>query len=161
MRNRCLLAVMALLCLSLLSFGCASKKAAGRDTAKLEEQDRARREKLDQAASELRALIYFDFDRYALKPEARRILTRKAEIMKEFSEITLVIEGHSDERGGVEYNLALGHRRAQAAADYLVKQGVSPSRLSVVSYGKDRPQDPSHNNAAWAKNRYDEFKPSY
>lgn len=161
MRNRCLLAVMALLCLSLLSFGCASKKAAGRDTAKLEEQDRARRAELDKAAGELRAMIYFDFDRHALKPEARRILTRKAELMNAYPEIALTIEGHSDERGTAEYNLALGQRRAQAAADYLVKQGVSPSRLSIVSYGKDRPQDPRHTEAARAKNRYDEFKPSY
>ena len=160
MKNRSLLAVIALLCLSLISFGCASKKAAGRDTER-EAQERELHEKLDKAASELSAVIYFDFDRYALNPEARRILTRKAEIMQEYPQIMLTIEGHSDERGTEQYNLALGQRRAQAAADFLVKQGVSPSRLSIVSYGKDRPQDPSHNNAAWAKNRYAEFKASY
>jgi peptidoglycan-associated lipoprotein len=161
MKSRYVLAVLALLCFPLLGSGCASKKAASRDQEVVVAQERAQREKLDMAANELSAMIYFDFDKQALKPEARRILTRKAELMQEFPQMTLTIEGHGDERGTTEYNLALGKRRAQAAADYLVKQGVAPSRLSIVSYGKDRPQDPSHSTAAWAKNRYDEFKANY
>ena len=168
MKNRFLLAVMALLCLSLLTTGCPSKKVAGPDKDNWEEQERERlarerelREKLGRVAGELGTMIHFDFDRYDLKPEARQVLTRKAEIMKQYPEIKLVIEGHCDERGTAEYNLALGERRARAAADYLVNLGVASGKLSIVSYGKDRPLDPGHNEAAWAKNRRDEFKPSY
>jgi peptidoglycan-associated lipoprotein len=67
------------------------------------------------------------------------------------------IEGNCDERGTVEYNLALGEKRANAALDYLVKMGIDPSRISTVSYGKERPMDPGHTEAAWAKNRRDDF----
>jgi peptidoglycan-associated lipoprotein len=67
------------------------------------------------------------------------------------------IEGNCDERGTVEYNLALGEKRAKAALDYLVKMGIDPSRISTVSYGKERPMDPGHTEAAWAKNRRDDF----
>jgi peptidoglycan-associated lipoprotein len=151
---------MALLCFSLLNAGCASKKTAARDQAALEEQQRLQ-EALDKAANELSVMVFFDFDKAALKPEARRILVRKSEIMKEYPQLVLTIEGHGDERGSTEYNMGLGKRRAQAAADFLVKQGVASFRLSVVSYGKDRPLDPGHNASAWAKNRYVEFKASY
>jgi len=168
MKSRLLLAVMALLCLSLMSFGCSSKKVAGPDKDNWEEQERERlarerelREKLGRVAGELGTMIHFDFDRYDLKPEARQILTRKAEIMKQYPEIKLVVEGHCDQRGTAEYNLALGERRARAAADYLVNLGVPTAKLSIVSYGKERPLDPGNNEAAWAKNRRDEFKPSY
>jgi peptidoglycan-associated lipoprotein len=168
MKNRLLVAFMALLCLSLLSVGCGSKKVAGPDKDNWEEQERERlarerelREKLGRVAGELGTMIHFDFDRYDLKPEARQVLTRKAEIMKQYPEIKLVIEGHCDQRGTAEYNLALGERRARAAADYLVNLGVPTAKLSIVSYGKERPMDPGQNEAAWAKNRRDEFKPSY
>ena len=168
MKNRLLLAILALMCVSLLSFGCASKKVAGPDKDSWEEQERERlakerelREKLARVAGELGSMVYFDLDRYDLKPEARQILTRKAEILKQYPEIKLVVEGRCDERGTAEYNLALGERRARAAADYLANLGVPAARLSIVSYGKERPQDPGHNEAAWSKNRRDEFKPSY
>ncbi|GFK92428.1 Outer membrane lipoprotein Omp16 [Fundidesulfovibrio magnetotacticus] len=168
MKNRLLLAVMAILCMSLLSFGCAKKQVAGPDKDNWEEQERERlarerelREKLGRVAGELGTMIHFDFDRYDLKPEARQTLTRKAEILKQYPEIKLVIEGHCDQRGTAEYNLALGERRARAAADYLVNLGVPTAKLSIVSYGKERPLDPANNEAAWAKNRRDEFKPSY
>jgi peptidoglycan-associated lipoprotein len=161
MRIRCFWAVMVLLCFSLLNAGCASKKAAAREQAAQQEQQRVLQEALDKAATELNIKIFFDFDHATLKPEARRILARKSEIMKEYPQLMLAIEGHGDERGTSEYNLGLGKRRAQAAADFLVKQGVAVSRLSIVSYGKDRPQDPGHNVAAWAKNRFVEFKASY
>jgi len=159
---------MSLLCLSLMGFGCASKKVAGPEKDSWEEQERERlakerelREKLGRVAGELGTMINFDFDRYDLKPEARQVLTRKAEIMKQYPEIKLVVEGHCDQRGTAEYNLALGERRARAAAEYLTNLGVTTSRLSIVSYGKERPLDPGNGEAAWAKNRRDEFKPSY
>ncbi len=168
MKNRLILALLALMCITILGTGCGSKKVAGPDKDSWEEQERERlarerelREKLGRVAGELGSVIYFDFDRYDLKPESRQVLTRKAEIMKQYPEIKLVVEGHCDERGTAEYNLALGERRARAAADYLANLGVPAARLSVVSYGKERPADPGHGEAAWAKNRRDEFKPSY
>lgn len=160
MRKSCMLAVLALLCLSLLGAGCAAKKTAGR-TAAEDEQARLEREKLAKAAAELNAMIYFDFDSAALKPEARKILLRKAEIMKTYPQMNLTMEGHGDERGTSEYNHGLGERRARAAADFLIKQGVAASRISTVSFGKDKPQDPGHNPAAWAKNRFVEFRAGY
>lgn len=168
MKSRLLVTVLALLCLSLVGFGCASKKVAGPEKDNWEEQERERlakerelREKLGRVAGELGSMINFDFDRYDLKPEARQILTRKAEILKQYPEIKLVVEGHCDQRGTAEYNLALGERRARAAAEYLTNLGVATTRLSIVSYGKERPLDPGNGEAAWAKNRRDEFKPSY
>ena len=167
MKSRLLVTVLTLLCLSLVGFGCA-KKVAGPEKDNWEEQERERlakerelREKLGRVAGELGGMINFDFNQYDLKPEARQILTRKAEILKQYPEIKLVVEGHCDQRGTAEYNLALGERRARAAADYLANLGVTTQRLSIVSYGKERPLDPSNNEAAWARNRRDEFKPSY
>lgn len=101
--------------------------------------------------------IHFDFDKYELKPEAQRILAENARVLQAYPDVNIVIEGHCDERGTVEYNLALGDKRARAARDYLVALGISPSRISVISYGKERPLDYGHNEAAWAKNRRAEF----
>ncbi|MDZ7376179.1 MAG: peptidoglycan-associated lipoprotein Pal [candidate division KSB1 bacterium] len=97
--------------------------------------------------------INFDFDRYDLTPRARDILANHARILKENPQIKLTIEGHCDERGTIEYNLALGERRANAAKEYLVKYGIDPSRIRTISYGKERPLDPRSNEEAWAKNR--------
>ncbi len=93
-----------------------------------------------------------------MTPEARQILTRKVEVLRKYPQVKLVIEGHCDERGTAEYNLALGERRAQASAQYLVNLGVEAGRISTVSYGKERPRDPGHGESAWAKNRRDEFR---
>ncbi len=97
--------------------------------------------------------INFDFDRYDLTPRSREILANHARILKENPNIKLTIEGHCDERGTIEYNLALGERRANAAKEYLVKYGIDPSRIRTISYGKERPLDPRSNEEAWAKNR--------
>ena len=97
--------------------------------------------------------VFFAFDSYALTSEARTTLDRQAAWLQSNSGVTLRVEGNCDERGTREYNLALGERRASAARDYLVSRGVDPSRLSIVSYGKERPRDPRSNDAAWAVNR--------
>jgi len=97
--------------------------------------------------------VYFDFDKYNLKPDAREALGRNARLLKENPEATVLIEGHCDERGTKEYNLALGEKRAKSARDYLVDLGVAASRIRIISYGKERPVDPGHSEAAWAKNR--------
>lgn len=97
--------------------------------------------------------VFFDFDKAVLKPAAQRTLTRQAEWMKQHPNVTVTIEGHCDERGTREYNLALGERRATAAKNFLVALGISPSRISTISYGKERPAALGHNEAAWSQNR--------
>jgi len=101
--------------------------------------------------------IHFDFDRYNIRPDAQAILDRQAAQLKAKPALTVKIEGHCDERGTAEYNMALGQRRADSARDYLRAQGIEASRLSTISYGKELPLDPGHNEAAWAKNRRAHF----
>lgn len=102
--------------------------------------------------------IYFDFDRYNLMPEALETLTEHARMLQAYPEVSILIEGHCDERGTVEYNLALGDKRAKTTKDYLVSLGVSSARISTISYGKEQAADWQHNEEAWAKNRRAEFK---
>ena len=111
-------------------------------------------------AGELKAAlekIYFDFDAYKLSDQARAILVKDAELLKKTPATKVRIEGNCDERGSDEYNLALGERRAKVAMKYLMTMGVPASNLSVISYGKEKPADPGHDEAAWAKNRRDDF----
>ena len=103
-------------------------------------------------------MVHFDFDKYNLRPDAIQVLNENAKVLMENSGVKIRIEGHCDERGTVEYNLALGEKRAQAAKDYLAKLGISASRIEIISYGKERPVDLEQNESAWAKNRRDEFK---
>lgn len=97
--------------------------------------------------------INFAFDSYALSTDATKTLKNHAEWIEENDDTNITIEGHTDERGTTEYNLALGANRAKSVYDFLVSKGVSPKRLSTVSYGEELPLDPSHNEAAWARNR--------
>jgi peptidoglycan-associated lipoprotein len=109
------------------------------------------------AAEATVANIYFDFDKSNIRPDAREILKTNAEIFMKNGNSPIVIEGNCDERGTVEYNLALGERRAREAKKYLANMGVKESRMKTVSYGKERPIDPGHNEEAWAKNRNAHF----
>ncbi len=97
--------------------------------------------------------IHFDFDKYDVRPEDAQILKENANLLKKFPRVKVQIEGHCDERGTIEYNLALGQRRANSTKNYLVSLGVSADRISTISYGKEKPLDPGHNEEAWAKNR--------
>jgi peptidoglycan-associated lipoprotein len=101
--------------------------------------------------------VNFDYDKYELTSVAMDILVINSKGLREHPEAQVLIEGHCDERGTVEYNLALGDKRAKAVKDYLVALGIEPSRLTTITYGKERPLDPSHNESAWAKNRRAEF----
>ncbi len=101
--------------------------------------------------------IHFEFDKYEIRPEDVEILKETASLLKKFPNVKIQIEGHCDERGTNEYNLALGERRANSAKNYLVSLGISPERLSTISYGEERPVDPGHNEEAWAKNRRAHF----
>jgi len=97
--------------------------------------------------------VHFDYDRYSLRPDAKDLVARHAKVLLEHPDLTIRIEGHCDERGTVEYNLALGERRAQAVLDYLVAYGIPRDRISIVTYGEERPLDSGHDETAWAKNR--------
>ena len=101
--------------------------------------------------------IHFDFDKYAIRPEDGQILQGNARWLKANGGDLLLIEGHCDERGTEGYNLALGDRRAKAAMNYLIAQGVAERRISVISYGKERPVCTEHDEACWAKNRRAHF----
>jgi peptidoglycan-associated lipoprotein len=100
---------------------------------------------------------FFDFDSYKLRDDARQALDHDGKLLRDNPSLQVTIEGHCDERGTAEYNQALGEKRAQAARDYLTGSGIQASRLQVVSYGKERPFDPGHDEAAWAKNRRAHF----
>ncbi|MEI7932074.1 MAG: peptidoglycan-associated lipoprotein Pal [Alphaproteobacteria bacterium] len=97
--------------------------------------------------------VYFDYDAYAIRADARPILDAQASWLTRYPAVNVRIEGNADERGTQEYNFALGERRANAVRDYLVSKGVAASRISVVSYGKERPIDPGSNEEAWQRNR--------
>jgi len=97
--------------------------------------------------------IYFDFDEYDVRPEDAEILKDTSALLMKYPSIKIQIEGHCDERGTVEYNLALGERRANSTKKYLVSLGISSDRIATISYGEERPLDPGHNEEAWAKNR--------
>lgn len=97
--------------------------------------------------------VFFDFDKAILKPQAQRTLERQAAWLKKYPDVTITVEGHCDERGTREYNLALGERRATAVKNFLVALGIDPGRIATISYGKERPVALGHNEAAWAQNR--------
>jgi len=102
--------------------------------------------------------IHFDFDQFTLSADARRILAENAKYLNANGGVQVVIEGHCDERGSDEYNLALGESRALAAKSYLVSLGIDPKRLSVISYGEEKPLVSGFSEEAWAQNRRAEFK---
>lgn len=99
------------------------------------------------------ATVYFDFDRSEVKPEFFATIRTNARMLRENPDVKVVIEGHCDERGTTEYNLALGERRAAAVQKALIAQGVNPAQISTVSFGEERPVDTGHTEEAWAKNR--------
>jgi peptidoglycan-associated lipoprotein len=110
----------------------------------------------DEAMNRL-ADIPFDYDQYTLTTEARDILANHAVYLKKNKSVTVQIEGHCDERGTVEYNMALGQKRADATKEYLVLMGLEASRFTTISYGEERPIDPGHDENAWSKNRRAHF----
>ncbi len=101
--------------------------------------------------------IHFDFDKSFIREDAKPVLAKVADYLKRNSGAKVQIEGHCDERGTAEYNMALGARRAESAKKYLLSLGVKGAALSTVSYGKEKPLDPGHTEDAWAKNRRDHF----
>lgn len=129
---------------------------------KLQEQLEAEKAAKEAKIRELRARfenmdVYFEYDSSELRPEARTVLKEKAAWLKENYSSSVSIEGHCDERGTTEYNLALGERRANAAKTYLINLGISASRLNTISYGEEKPVDSGKNESAYQKNRRAHF----
>lgn len=145
----------------------AEQKAGQAETDISEEELEAQREaelKRQQEAREKAARdfvnenVYFGFDDATLTRQAREILAQKAEWLRSHPDVEVVIEGHCDERGTKEYNMALGQRRAQSIKNFLVNAGIDADRLDTISYGEERPADPRNNEEAWAKNRRGHFR---
>ena len=144
--------------------GCAEKqitKNEGAGTASSQnessKQDQMAKEQAgSQSMVDLKD-IHFDFNKANLRPEDKQILSGHASYLLKNKNAKIVIEGNCDERGSVKYNLALGERRAKEAKNYLVSSGVNQKRIKTISYGKERPLDPAHNEEAWATNRRDHF----
>lgn len=181
-------ALVPILILALMAGGCGKKTppppppatngaAAAREAdararreaeerARLEAEERARREAEDRARREAEAatrttlaeMVFFDYDRAAIREEAKPILDAKVKILRGNPAIRLRIEGHCDERGSNEYNLALGSRRAEAIRMYLTAAGLSAQRFEIVSFGEERPLAQGSNEASWSRNRRAQFQ---
>jgi peptidoglycan-associated lipoprotein len=138
----------------------AEADAAAR--ARAEAERKAQQQLAESALTAARTLspIYFDYDRYQIRDDQRTALAGDAAKLSAAPSVSLVLEGHCDERGTIEYNLALGQRRAEAVRAQLVRLGVEAARLDVVTFGEDRPADPGHNEAAWARNRRVQLAPN-
>jgi len=146
----------------------AKKRARIREQELTEEQlrEKALREKaLAEEEARRQAMasgfenedVFFEFDQFVLSDSAKAVLNKKAKWLKDHPNAKALIEGHCDERGSTEYNLALGQKRAEAAMQFILALGIDPSRVSTISFGKERLADPGHNEAAWAKNRRAHF----
>ncbi len=175
--------VVMLFVLTLLAAGCAKKPATeepatSEQTTQMDQQQPAAVEEqavtdtdtdtgydaeaaarnAERAAAKGLETIHFDFDQYVLTDDSKSILVNNAGLLRSAPAVKILIEGHCDERGSDEYNLALGEKRALATKNYLVSLGVGAERMSVISYGEEMPFDSAHNKAAWAKNRRANFK---
>ncbi|MBI3580659.1 MAG: peptidoglycan-associated lipoprotein Pal [Nitrospinae bacterium] len=134
-----------------------AEKAAQARAEEATRAEEAKSEAESAAVVEKLEMIHFDFDKFDIKPEYRDVLAKNAEILKAHPSAKVVVEGHCDEVGTQEYNLALGMRRAVATKNYLESLGVSGGELSAISYGEEKPLDPAHTKEAHAKNRRAQF----
>jgi peptidoglycan-associated lipoprotein len=176
MRNRFWVVLALLLVIPglMLTTSCAKKQVQSGEVAPLPEgeavsdEDARARALEEQRLREQRAAaaakerfenqdIHFDFDKSSLTPAAQAILRDKAAYLTANSSVSVIIEGHCDERGTNEYNMALGDRRASSAKNFLVDLGIESRRLTTISYGEEKPIDPGSNEAAWTKNRRAHF----
>ena len=125
------------------------------DTTGQAERDRQARMEADRARIQT---VYFDYDKSDIRSDQRDKVRTNAEIFRTWTEWQVTVEGHCDERGTNEYNLALGERRATAARQALVAEGIDANRITTISYGEEHPSDPGSNEAAWSRNRRAEYK---
>ena len=139
--------LISLACLALSA--CATSKKSGQ----IQSDVYTGNDTVEYLASGVKDRVFFATNESVLTTAARETLRKQAAWLRKNSKITIVLEGHADERGTREYNLALGERRANAAKDYLMTYGISSNRISVLSYGKERPVDSGSSPLAWSKNR--------
>jgi len=125
------------------------------------DQDALRRQQIQARIAETFKPIYFEYDQSTLSSEGKSTCEAIGALMKEVPEITARIEGHADERGTNEYNLALGERRAKVVEQYLTSYGVGAGKLSVISYGEEKPAMEGHDESSWSKNRRVEFTSTF
>ena len=140
------------LLLSLVLSACATQKAVKIDS-KIQGDVYTGTDTVKYLADGVKDRVFFATNESVLTTASRDTLRKQAAWLRKNSDVTVVLEGHCDERGTREYNLALGERRANAAKDYLMTYGVASNRVSVISYGKERPVDSGSNPLAWSKNR--------
>ena len=148
--NKILKNLLLVVLASSLLAACATKKVS---TGQMQGDVYTGTDTVEYLASGVPDRVFFATNESVLTTRSRDTLRKQATWLRKNSDITVVIEGHADERGTREYNLALGERRANAAKDYLMTYGVDASRISVISYGKERPVDSGSNPLAWSKNR--------
>ena len=153
--NKILKNTFLILVFSLVVTACATKKTT--TTTKMDSQIQADvyigADTVGELAKGVADRVFFATNESILTTKSRDTLRKQAAWLRENTNVNVVIEGHADERGTREYNLALGERRANAAKDYLMTYGISADRISVISYGKERPVDPGSNPLSWSKNR--------
>ena len=140
--------LVVLACFALIA--CATKKVS---TGQMQGDVYTGTDTVEYLASGVPDRVFFATNESVLTTASRETLRKQAAWLRKNSDVTVVLEGHADERGTREYNLALGERRANAAKDYLMTYGISSDRISVLSYGKERPVDSGSNPLAWSKNR--------
>ncbi len=153
--NKILKNTLIVLIFGLVVTACATKKTTS--TSKMDTQIQGDvyvgTDTVEELAKGVPDRVFFATNESILTTKSRDTLRKQAAWLRENTNVSVVIEGHADERGTREYNLALGERRANAAKDYLMTYGVSADRISVISYGKERPVDPGSNPLSWSKNR--------
>ena len=159
-----LVGVLALSAATSAWMGCSStpenENAGGKTGSEFNEGNTPRGDTSDQMGGKLAGFetVYFEYDKADIREDARASLRKNADKLNAGNLGVVTVEGHCDERGSTEYNLALGKRRADAAYKYLVDLGVESSRMTTISYGEEKPAVEGHNELAWAKNRRDEFQ---
>jgi peptidoglycan-associated lipoprotein len=160
-------AIVFIVALALAGLGCASRKQVSTTTPEAPTSEPTETQApppppavTDGGIEEPRMSLldaFFDFDEAALRQDAKTALENNARFLEKNGTARAIIEGHCDERGSIEYNLALGERRAKAAKDFLVSYGIAAGRITTISYGKERPFDSGHDESSWAANRRAHF----
>lgn len=171
-RRGVLYGAVVLLVLTSLTYGCSPKKASQQSAELVSPQDTSSQPGQVSVAqgraqetgsvtvigpAGFNKSIYFDFDAFELSTASIQALSDLVAYMKANPDLMVEIAGHCDERGTNEYNIALGDKRAKAAQEYCISQGIDPKRITTISFGEEKPSDPASNEEAWAKNRRDEF----
>tara|TARA_Y100001936_G_C15768014_1_gene504713 strand:+ start:54 stop:578 length:525 start_codon:yes stop_codon:yes gene_type:complete len=151
--NKILKNILLLLSAGLILSACASTKKVSEVGGQIQDDVYVGSDTVEYLASGVPDRVFFATNESVLTTRSRDTLRKQATWLRKNSDVTVVVEGHADERGTREYNLALGERRANAVKDYLMTYGISASRISVISYGKERPVDSGSNPLAWSKNR--------